>query len=214
MAAILCAALSSCRDILPFENTTSIQGYQLNGTVTTPNGVAIDSVAVRLYYNYEFASDTLSDPQQVIVTKPVSLVDIAVYTPRFDFVRQLFFDYRPTGIVPRARWNGRDANGNLVPSGKYLIRYVVDTTIVKYSPAIIEGHVSATTDMKGHFTLTDDRFPVGDVFDLYDDANIYRGSYRVKSSVDIDMRKLTLHVSYSNVDLQKDRITTGIFILQ
>lgn len=214
LAGILCATTLSCRDILPFSNETAVDGYQLDGTVTTSSGVPIDSVSVYLYFDYDFVTDEPIDTERVVVTRPLSFVDIAVYTPAFQFVRQLFFDYRSTGVVPRARWNGRDMNGNLVPSGKYLIRYAVDTAIVKFSPVIIDGHVSARTDAGGYFTLLPARFPVGDVVDLRDGADEYIGTYRVTSSVNIDFRKLSLHKVYDNVNLQRDKVTSRIFILQ
>jgi hypothetical protein len=211
---ILCTTALACRDILPFTDESSIQGYQLNGAVTTPNGVPIDSVDVSLYYDYDFISDTPVDTLRVVVTKPLSFVDIAVYTSDLKFVRQLFFDYRTTGVVPRAHWNGRDMNGRIVPSGKYLVRYAVDTAIVKYSPVIIEGKVTASTDAKGLFTLTPDRFPIGDVVDLYDVSDVYIGTYSVSSSVDIELQKLTLRRVYTDVGMEKNKITTKSFIIQ
>src|SRR5437868_163259 len=134
LAVVAVPALFGCRDVIPFQDTTTIQGYQLNGAVTTASGLPIENADVELVYNYDFIGDTPSDTQQVVVTKPLSLVDVAVYTPTYDFVRQLFFDNRTEGAVPHFYWNGRDRNNNLVPSGKYLIRYVIDTTIVKYTP--------------------------------------------------------------------------------
>ncbi len=214
LVGVLCTAILSCRDIQRFQDTTSIQGYQLNGTVTTPNGVPIEQVDVRLYYDYDFVSDSPSDTQQVAVTASLSLVDVAVYTVKYEFVRQIFFDYRTTGTVPRYRWNGRDRNGNVVPSGKYLIRYVVDTTIIKYSPWLVEGHSTDTTDTRGGFTLTSDRLPVGDVFDLYDSFNVYIGTYKVLPSIDIEFVKSSQTATYGNIALQKDIITGRTFILQ
>src|SRR5262245_15858946 len=98
-ACILCPNVLSCWDVNPFQDTRSIQGYQLNGTVTTNDGIPIEDVDVLLTYNYDAVSDTPADTQQVNVTKPMSFVDVGVYTPTYDFIRQIFFDYRTTGPV-------------------------------------------------------------------------------------------------------------------
>ena len=155
----LCALLFSCRDIQPFQTTSSIQGYQLDGTVTSPNGIPLDSVVVRLFYNYDVVSDTPIDTQKVIVTDPNKIVDVAVYTPDYAFVRQLFLNYLPRGSVPHFLWDGRDLHGAIAPSGEYLVRYAIDSVIFKYSIVVVGGNVSATTDPLGHFVLTGDRLP-------------------------------------------------------
>jgi hypothetical protein len=203
----------SCREVLPLESEPTIQGYQLNGSVTTPNGISLDSVGVQLYYNYSFVSDTPVDTVPVIVVNPSRILDIAVYTPSFQLVRQLFLGYRPAGVVPRALWGGIDQHGVPVPDGKYLIRYVVDTTIVKYSPVLIDGQRTVVTDNAGRFSLTSDRLPVGEYFDIYDDFNRYQGTYAVTSTIDLRLQKSTLSTDYLNIVLQKGKIITKAFIL-
>ncbi len=204
----------ACREVLPLESEPVISGYQLNGSVTTINGTPIDSVQVQLYYNYTYAGDLPTDTVQVVVVNSSKILDIAVYTPSFQFVRQLFLGFRPAGVVPRVQWDGIDLHGVHVPSGKYLIRYVVDTAIVKYSPVLIDGARSATTNAAGTFSLASDRFPIGESFDIYDDfTGRYQGTYTVTSTIDLALRKPPLHADYLNVDMEKGKIIIKAFTL-
>jgi len=209
----LCALLFSCRDIQPFQSTSSIQGYQLDGTVTSPNGIPLDSVIVRLYYNYDVVSDAPIDTQQVIVTDPNKIVDVAVYTPNYVFVRQLFLNYLPRGPVPHFLWDGHDLHGAVAPSGEYLVRYAIDTVVVKYSIIIIDGNASATTDPLGHFVLKGDRLPVGTIFDLYTPDNVYDRTLQVRSDLELILIRLSLRAVYPSVQLKKDQRTTAGFTL-
>ncbi|TLY33310.1 MAG: hypothetical protein E6K56_01170 [Ignavibacteria bacterium] len=209
----LCALLFSCRDIQPFQTTSSIQGYQLDGTVTSPNGIPLDSVVVRLFYNYDVVSDTPIDTQKVIVTDPNKIVDVAVYTPDYAFVRQLFLNYLPRGSVPHFLWDGRDLHGAIAPSGEYLVRYAIDSVIFKYSIVVVGGNVSATTDPLGHFVLTGDRLPVGTVFDSYTPDNVYDRTLQVRSDLELILVRLNLRADYPSVQLKKDQRTTAGFTL-
>ena len=209
----LCLALIGCREIQPFETISATQGYQIKGKVTNASGVPLDSVRVRLYFNLNLVGTTPIDAQAVIVTEPVSIVQITVYTPDYVFVRQIFSDHLTRGPVPRARWDGNDQKGAPVASGKYLIRYVIDTTIVKDSPVLVDGHLMGVTDALGRFTITPDRLPVAEMFDRYFSDNTYNGTFQVQPTVGLDFRKSFFHQAYS-LELQKDKITSAVFILE
>jgi hypothetical protein len=210
---ILCAVLPSCRDIQPFQSSIPAQGYQLNGTVTSSNGIPLDSVGVRLYYESDPVGYDPIDTQQVIVRDSTRIVDVAVYTPNLAFVKQLYFNYRPAGPVPHFLWDERDQNGAPVPSGEYLIRYAIDTLVVKYSVVVIDGHTTATTDGFGRFTITAAHLPVGVEFDAYTPDNTYDMTRRVGPAVDLIFYKGGLQVEYRVVQLKKDQITTAAFTL-
>jgi hypothetical protein len=210
---ILCAILPSCRDIQPFQTSLTTRGYQLNGTVTSANGIPLDSVGVRLYYSYDVVGYDPVDTQQVIVTDSTRIVDVSVYTPNLQFVRQLYFNYRPTGPVPHFLWDERDQNGVPVSSGEYLIRYAIDSLIVKYSIVVIDGHTTATTDAFGRFVIPNANLPVGTVFDAYNLDNTYDVTLRVKPEVDLILYKAGLLAPYSAIQLKKDQITTAGFTL-
>jgi hypothetical protein len=185
----------------------------LNGTVTSPNGIPLDSVGVRLYYSYDIVSYDPIDTQQVIVTDSTRIVDVSVYTPDHVFVKQLYFNYRPRGPVPHFLWDERDQTGAPVSSGEYLIRYAIDTTVVKYSVVVIDGHTTATTDGFGRFTITAQHLPVGTVFDAYTQLNAYDVTLRVRAQVDLFLYKGALNAPYPSVLLKKDQITTAGFTL-
>ena len=214
LAGILVVVCGSCREIQPFATTSEVQGYQLEGSVITSNGVAVDGVDVRLYYSYKFVSDFPTDTTRVVVTNPARPVDVAVYNSDLKFIRQLFLGYRAAGQVPRFTWDGFDASGKSAPGGKYFIRYVVDTVIVKFSPVLVDGHVTATTDAGGHFTFVPRNLPVGDRFDLYDFSNQYAGTYEIVSTIDITLRKGSSHASYASIPLILNQITKNVFTIQ
>lgn len=210
---ILCAVLPSCRDIQPFETSSSIQGYRLSGTVTSANGIPIDSAGVRLFYYYDVVSYNPVDTQAVIVTDSTRIVDVSVYTPNLVFVRQLFFNYLHTGPVPHFSWNELDQHGVPVPSGEYWIRYAIDTLVVKYSIVVVEGHTTATTDGLGRFIIPVEHLPVGTVFDAYTPVNVYDVTLRVRPAVRLLLLKAGLRAEYPSVQLKKDQITTAVFTL-
>ncbi len=214
LAGILLVVCGSCREIQQFSPASEVQGYQLDGSVTTSNGVAVDGVDVRLYYSYNYVSDTPTDTTLVVVTNPAKPVDVAVYNSDLKFIRQLFLGYKAAGQVPRFTWDGYDASGNAVPGGKYFIRYVVDTVIVKFSPVLVDGHITATTDAGGHFTFAPRNLPVGDRFDLYDFSNQYAGTYEIVSTIDITLRKGSSHASFTNIPLILNKITKNVFTIQ
>ncbi len=203
----------SCREIQPLGDDTVINGYQLDGVVTTANGVPIGGVAVRLWYYYLPVYSGPTDTLQVFVTDSTKIVDIAVYTPDYHFVRQIFLGYRSPGPLPRYRWDGFDQFGNVAPSGKYLIRYAIDTVIYKYSPLVIDGRITAQTDPLGRFTLKGAQLPVGDVFDFWN-GPAYDGTSEIDAQIGIDLTKLSSFKRYEAVALTKDRITNYNFTLE
>ena len=213
--AVCCIFVSlSCREVRPFENVLQIHGYQLDGEVTTSTGVAVEGVDVRLYFNYQYVSDTPVDTQTVYVSDPSKPVDIAVYNRDLAFVKQLFLGYRSVGPLPRWTWDGFDAAGKSVPGGKYFIRYVVDTVIVKYSPVLVDGHVTSTSTTGGTFTIAAPNLPIGDSFDLYDQNYLYAGTYEIVPVIDLTLRKGNTRAAYSGISLRRNQITKNVFILE
>lgn len=206
--------LSSCREIQPLDSRSAIQGYQLEGTVTSSNGIPVDGVDVRLYYSYQYISATRVDTQIVRVTDPTRPVGVSVYSSNFNFVRELFLGYMPVGVVPRWPWDGNDQNGNPVPSGKYLVRYSVDTAIVKFSPVIVEGHITVKSDAAGEFILNSRFLPIGERFDLYDQFEQFAGAYQVLPRIHLTLRKGNVHATYRDIPLTRNTITRNVFTIQ
>lgn len=204
----------TCREIQPLSISQPVLGYQLNGTVTTGGGAPVESVEVILFYDLDPFSSSPIDTQSVVVTNPNQIVDIRVYTPRYEQVRRLLTGSLPVGIVPRYNWDGLGDDGKPVPSGKYLVRYAVDAVIVKYSTVVISGHVTTLTDSQGHFTLSSARLPVGEIYDYYSPDNMYIGTAKIRSDVSIELRKPpSSPTSPRVITLQQDQITVGSFTL-
>jgi hypothetical protein len=203
-----------CREIQPLDVSTVIEGYELDGTVTTVNGVPIEGVSIRLWYDYRYVGDSPADTVTVVVTDSTKIVDVAVYTPDLRFVKQLFLGYRPTGPLSRFRWDGLDQFGGPAPSGKYLVRYAVDTVVVKFTPVVIDGRVTAVTDARGRFTLKGSQLPVGEVFDFYLGPNAYEGTYAIAPLIGLDLLKSSRVKRYGSITLLKNRITTSNFTLE
>ncbi len=210
---ICCIICFSCREIQPFTPPAVINGYQITGNVTTANGIALDSVDIRLYFNFAHYTNSPIDTQRVYVTDPSKTLDISVYDPKNVYIRNLFLGFRPVGIVPRAYWNGLDQYGKPAPSGSYNIRYVIDTAVVKQSAVIIDGHSTATTDAFGNFTITNEHFPVGQIIDRYDSAGAYIATDRILSNVILEFNKFNLHAVYE-IELEPNQISTGAFVLR
>ncbi len=204
----------SCREIQTYEPTPdTIAGYSLSGTVRSINGIPLDSVNIRLWYNYVPANTPPVDTHRVVVTDPTDIVDIAVFTPKYQFVRQLFFSYRSPGPIPRAQWDFLDYQGKFVPSGKYIVRYSLDTVIMKEEIRIVEGTFVATTDANGKFFISTERFPIGERFDIYNIQNQYVGTYKVTPDVYLEFRKYGLF-GYGTVTIEDNKVTNASFTIQ
>ena len=216
MRYVLCGIFSlvflRCRDVQPFGSPTPVQGYQINGTVSNTSGVPIDSVDVILDY-YGQPQAVPFDTQRVVLTDSTLFVDISVYTPQNVYLRRLFGGFRSVGILPRLHWDGLDDAGKPVPSGKYIVRYTLGSEIAKQIPTLIFLRSTAMTDGGGHFTITNDHLPIGDLFDFYDNTGAYVETIQIVSNVILDFKKLTLDKTY-DVRLKKNHITTENFILQ
>jgi len=202
----------SCREIRPLEPSNAITGYQIDGIVTTLNGIPLDSVAVIVYYSYTPVSETPLDTVQMFVTDTTKTLRVSVYTTRFVPVRVLYRGNPHRGFLPRYSWDGRDDRGHFVQSGKYLIRYVYDTTVVKTVPYLAEGLQTAITNSSGEFTIPNDNLPVGELFDFYFSNGTYDATYQVEPEVELIFSRGVYQSPY-DVVLQKDAVTQGVFKL-
>jgi hypothetical protein len=213
-AATVCLLILSCREIQPFQPVTTIQGYRLDGIVTSANGIPLGDVQVILFYYYDYYSTTPLDTQKVIVQSTTRVVDVAIYTASHVFVRQLYFGYHAPGPLSPISWDGLDANGMNVPSGKYLMRFALDSVVIKYSTIIIDGNITATTDSTGKFSIGNGHLPVGAIFDSYFSNNTYDATYIVLPEVDLLIRKPPLQKAYTGVQLDSNQITSMALTLE
>jgi len=201
----------SCRDIAPVTTTGAVTGYQFAGILSASDGAPVQGASVRLYYYYDDTQTGPVDTIAVIVTDTTKAVDVSVYTTSYFFLRTLFFGYRHAGPVPRFTWDGLDRNGTQMPSGKYLIGYQVGDTLVKFSPVLVDGEISARTDGLGQFRLSNANLPVGDLFDFYTSDGSFGATLRVAPVITLEFQKQSLRAIYSSIPLLKDKVTTGAF---
>jgi hypothetical protein len=205
---LLCLLLFSCRDVHPVQVSQPIQGYRLEGTVSSLNGVALSGVNIRLFYNYDYVGSQPVDTQIVQIKSQYDIVDVAVYTPAGALVTQLFLSTHAPGPLARFWWDGKDRYGADVPSGEYFIRYTVGGAVVKNSAVVVDGRISAVTDSAGHFTLGPVLLPVGVIFDGYLSDRTYEGTFAVNTMIDLLIQKASLRKLYSQISLQQNSITT------
>lgn len=213
LLACCCAALS-CREIQPVApQPVVISGYLLQGTVTSANGVPIDSVQVRLWYNFDLADVGPIDTARPVLTDPTKIVDVSVLTPGGEFVRQLFLSYLSPGPVPRQQWDFHDGAGNEVPSGEYVVRTAFDTVVVKNERRIAQGLLTALTDAAGRFEIGMNRLPIGKSYDMYSVNNLYLGTYTVIPSIDLEFHKANVSGAAS-LALNLNQSTIAAFTVQ
>ncbi|MBI5216111.1 MAG: hypothetical protein HY960_10205 [Ignavibacteriae bacterium] len=207
---ILCVVLLSCREYHSFNAPVPILGYQINGKVTSTNGVALDNVSVKVFYTYVRTSTFPVDTANYYVTDTTKRLQINVYDAKERFVRTLFSGFPSSGPLPRYFF---DAIGDTFPSGKYFIKYLYDTSFVRTIPVLIDGKITATSNYKGEFILEHESLPVGEQFDIFDNSRRYEGTFRVKENVELFLQKGTKQGSYSIV-VQKDFITKRTFTIE
>jgi hypothetical protein len=207
---ILCATILSCREYHSFNAPVSVEGYQINGKVTSTNGVALDEVTVRVYYNLTKTRTTPLDTINYLVADSTKHLKVDVYDARERFIQNLYLAFAETGPLPRIFF---DAPGDTFQSGKYLIKYQYDNRILKTVPVLIEGKITATSDYKGEFILEHDALPVGEEFDMYDSNRHFVGVYRVEKNIDLSLKKESKRGEYSIVVL-KDFITKRTFTIE
>ncbi len=213
VAAVACLILS-CREVQPFQPVSTIQGYRLDGIVTSANGIPLGGAQIYLYYNYDYYSDTPVDTVNVVVQSSTRSVDVAVYTPDHVFVRQLFLGPHAPGVLPLMFWDGLDSHGVAVSSGKYLIRYALDGVVVKYTTVVIDGHLTAVTDAAGNFTLGPSVLPVGTIFDAYYQDSTYAATFVVLPAVDILLRQASFQKAYTGISLSLNQVSTIALTLE
>ncbi len=213
--AVLAIVLVSCREVLPPDTqAVPVEGYELRGIVTSSNGVPLPGVEVYLSYNAVLAQTTPTDTQQVIIDSLTQVLDVTVVSTDLRPVKVLYHGFpASTGIVPRYTWDENDGAGNPVPGGKYLIRYSIDSRIIKYSPVIVTDHLIATTDIYGRFAITPDQLPVDEVFDEYYMNNYFSAAYRILPVIDLYFYRQGQHSAYPSISLTLNHVTTGVFVL-
>jgi len=211
---MLCFAAVSCREIEPYYDPEYVQGYQVSGILTSSNGIPIDSAGVQLNYYFRYYSDEPVDTAEAIVNDSSQFIDVSVYTKEHVFLKTLYSGRAGfTGPIPYVYWDGKDSQGVSMPSGKYLLRYEIDSVFIKYSTTILQGQISAVTDSWGRFVIPNEYLPVGEIFNIYYLSGQYYITYQVEPRIALVFIRGDKRTDYYTVELQKDKITTGAFTL-
>lgn len=196
----------SCREIIPFDDSDSITGYQINGLVTNASGTALADVGVYLSYEYVKISNTPLDTIVVVVVKDSSVVSIDALSENKEVIRNLFSGWRRTGPIPRYTWSGEVTNNIFVSAGYYFIRYTIDSEIKKDVPIIVERTKTASTDATGKFIIPYKNLPINKIIDRYDTSDRYLGTYAVTEWVFLELYHGSTY-RRGRVELKKDVIT-------
>lgn len=196
----------SCREIIPFDDSDSITGYQINGYVSNASGTPLGDVSVFLSYEYVKISNTPLDTIVVAVVKDSSLVSIDVLSENKKLIKNLFTGWRSTGLLPRYTWSGEVSNNLFVSPGYYYIRYSIDSEIKKEVPITVERTKTASTDSVGKFIIPNINLPVNKIVDRYDTSNRYLGTYVVTEWVFLELYHGSAY-RRGRVELKKDVIT-------
>ncbi|MDP2207766.1 MAG: hypothetical protein Q8K98_03195 [Bacteroidota bacterium] len=196
----------SCREIIPFDDSDSITGYQINGLVTNSSGTPVADVNVYLSYEYVKISNSPIDTITLMVVKDSSMVSIDALSEKKTVIRNLFTGWRRTGPIPRYFWSGEVANNVFVSPGYYFIRYSIDSEIKKDVSIIIERTKTASTDSVGKFIIPNINLPVNKIIDRYDTSDRYLGTYAVTEWVFLELYHGSTY-RRGRVELKKDVIT-------
>jgi hypothetical protein len=196
----------SCREILPVEQEEITDGYLIKGNVTNQSGTPLENVDVILYYETNWYSDSPSDTNIAVVTDTGKVVTIEVVTLKNIIAKKLFKGKMPLGPIPRYSWNGYYDNGGSAAAGYYLIRYMLDTVVLKESSVVVDGTLIARTDHDGLFIIANDYLPVGKIFDEYDNQDKYIRTLSIAPTVILELNYGTAQ-KVGRVNLEKDVVT-------
>ncbi len=213
VAGMLCLMINSCREIEPSSPVQSIEGYQLTGIVMTSNGIALDSVGVRLYYRYDHVRSTPLDTVKIFITSSDQIINVSVWKDSSHYIRTLYSGTWQIGPLPQFRWDGMDSNQTQLTSGKYLMRYIIDNLLIKEVSIILDGKLTAITYNKGRFTIMNINLPIGELFDIYRSNGTFYGVYRVSATIALELQIQDSRAEYPAVHLQKNQVTNHTFIL-
>ena len=196
----------SCREILPVEQEEITDGYLIKGNVTNQSGTPLENVDVKLFYEMKWYSDFPSDTSDAIVTDTSKVVTIEVVTLKNIVAKKLFNGKMPLGPIPRYSWNGYYENGGSATAGYYLIRYKLDTVVLKESSVVVDGTLVARTDHDGLFIIANEYLPVGKIFDEYDNQEKYIRTLSISPTVILELNYGAVQ-KVGKVNLKKNVVT-------
>jgi hypothetical protein len=187
-AMIALTSLSCEREFALPETSVEVDGYEIHGRITDRFGNPVRDVPIRLYYQMVLVDQNPPPSTEFQVTSASQNIRVVVLDRK---QRQRFVLYdgvHPVGEM-NVVWNGKDANGADMPSGVYMVHYLVDGQSRKSYPVTVNGTVTARTDSTGFFRIADEHLPVGfyPVPVYSSDGTRYMGSHRIGEGVGLQL---------------------------
>lgn len=179
----------------------------------TSNGIALDSVGIRLYYHYDYVRSTPLDTVQIYLPALGYEINVSVWRDSIHYIHTLYSGTWSIGYLPRFKWDGMDSNQIQLPSGKYFVRYIINDRMIKESPVVVDRNLTAVTNINGRFTITNINLPIGERFDIYRSNGTFYGVYKISPTVALEFYKQDVRAEYPTVDLQKNQVTNHTFTL-
>lgn len=199
--------LIGCERDLPFTvpPPVPINGYQVEGYVTDRLGIPVKNLPIALWYEFDYVDG--NPPNRIFyVDNSNATCLVRVLDIQKNVLRVLYQGRAPLGVLD-VSWDQKDSLGQLVPTGIYTVDFREAGVPKNSYTTIVNGNITAVTDSLGHYTIPNDRLPVGFYpAPLYsnDDTN-FLGNFQVSSYIVVEFY-LTAHRSTS-VTLTPDQVT-------
>jgi hypothetical protein len=143
---------AGCDRQIPFPENTSINGYEVQGTITDQVGNPIPNVTVLLDYTADVIPRDSAATRRYFVQDPSVPIQAVVADWSNQVIRILTPPQNFYGWY-EVRWDGADSTGSVPPSGIYYVEYLVGG-IIKFSYSqLVSGGKVATTDAGGRYTI-------------------------------------------------------------
>ena len=156
---LLALLFAGCDRQIPILENTSINGYEVQGTVTDQVGNPIPNVKVLLGYTAELIYPDSAATRRYFVQDPSVPVQAVVADWSNQAIRiltplQNFYGWY------EIHWDGIDSTGSVPPSGIYYVEYLVGGTIKFSYNQLVSGGKVATTDARGRYTIPIQYLPI------------------------------------------------------
>ncbi len=172
---ILVFAIDGCQRPIPIQESPTIRGYEVQGTVTDQLGNPIPDVQVFVDYSCETIYTDSSLTRTYIVTDPSATVSANVVDWSGRVVRVLAGPRQHSGPYT-ALWDGTDSTGAVPPSGIYYVQYLVNGAVRFTYGQLVSGGRVATTDAQGFYTIPLQNLPIDSssvpLFSQYDSSYV------------------------------------------
>lgn len=204
---LLLLIVAGCERQIPILENASINGYQVQGTVTDQIGNPVPNVSVLLDYNGEIVYTDTAATRRYFVPYPSVPVQAVVANWNNQVIRILTPPQNFYGWY-QVLWDGNDSTGSAPPSGIYYVEYLVGGSIRFSYNQLVSGGKVATTDAEGRYTIPLQYLPVDSssvpLFSTYDSS--YAGNVLITNDI-ILTYQYPNHVQQIERTLDKGQVT-------